>query len=820
MPQGALLSCFFCPFRVALVILTCLVSFGLAQNEKILYNFEAFPRGATPMSNLIADAAGNLYGTTYFGGPYQGGLGVGLNGSGTVFELSSASEGKWTEKVLYRFTGGNDGANPAAGLVFDTAGNLYGVTGQTAFKLSPLPQGEWTESTIHTFTGYPNDGIGADGSLIFDNAGNLYGTTFRGGTYDSGIIFELSPGSGGSWTETILYNFSNGQDGANPAAGLIFDSAGDLYGTTEGGGDANCENEGCGVVFELSPNGNGTWTETVLHSFAYSDGAYPQGILVSDSAGNLYGTAQMGAGSGCGNTGCGVVFRLHPASGGWIYAIIYTFEGGLDGAYPMAGVVFHSSRLYGTTQAGGGSCSQYLCTSGTVFELTPYAEDKWTEKIIHSFSSPVAVTASDDGGSGPVASLIFDQRGNLYGTAENGGSYGGACTDSEARQQLYGCGAAFKLTPTPDGRWENTTLYRFPSVGAFAPGNLVYDGSGNLYGIAGGGRSHCYGAWGCGTVFGLERDKKSGVRPVVLHSFNGTDDGAAPVGPLIVDKSGNLYGATEYGGNTKCSNFYTYCGGTVFELSPSAHGWKETVLYKFRPPLPSEQLSDGQQVMAGLTMDSEGNLYGTTSRGGIFSDNNCVGYYGCGTVFKLSQSRDGEWKEELLYLFQGGLDGAIPYSTLIFDDRGALYGTTAFGGAHGNGTVFKLVPRSNGRWTEQILYNFQGSQSGDGRLAVGGLSGRRERQLLRYDFRGREPELLLPVRRLWRLWHSLRAFPRGIRNVEGNRAAGLPRHGRLESRQHAGTRRSRQLIRRGSLQWVLLSRWHYLRTVAGFKWLD
>lgn len=253
MPQGALLSCFFCPFRVALVILTCLVSFGLAQNEKILYNFEAFPQGATPMSNLIADAAGNLYGTTYFGGPYQGGLGVGLNGSGTVFELSPASEGKWTEKVLYRFTGGNDGANPAAGLVFDTAGNLYGVTGQTAFKLSPLPQGEWTESTIHTFTGYPNDGIGADRSLIFDNAGNLYGTTFRGGTYDSGIIFELSPGSGGSWTETILYNFSNGQDGANPAAGLIFDSAGDLYGTTEGGGDANCENEGCGVVFELSP---------------------------------------------------------------------------------------------------------------------------------------------------------------------------------------------------------------------------------------------------------------------------------------------------------------------------------------------------------------------------------------------------------------------------------------------------------------------------------------------------------------------------------------------------------------------------------------
>lgn len=369
MPQGAFLSCMVRPFRVALVILTCLVGFGSAQSEKILYNFEAFPRGATPMSNLIADAAGNLCGTTLYGGPYQGGAGTGLNGLGTVFELSPASEGKWTEKVLYSFTGGNDGASPAAGLVLDTAGNLYGVTDYTAFKLSPGQHGQWIESTIHTFTGYPNDGSAPAGNLIFDNAGNLYGTTVYGGNLPClhglgcGVAFELSPGSNGNWTETILYNFQDSPDGAWPSGSLIFDSAGNLYGNTDSGGVASCEglNWGCGTVFELSPNGNGTWTETVVHTFDYSDGAYPQGTLVSDSAGNLYGTAQAGPGSGCYYSGCGVVFRLRPASGGWTYTILYSFEGGVDGAFPMAGVVLHSGRLYGTTQAGGGSCSQYLC---------------------------------------------------------------------------------------------------------------------------------------------------------------------------------------------------------------------------------------------------------------------------------------------------------------------------------------------------------------------------------------------------------------------------------------------------------------------------
>jgi uncharacterized repeat protein (TIGR03803 family) len=508
--------------------------------------------------------------------------------------------------------------------------------------------------------------------------------------------------------------FMNGPDGAYPAASLLIDSAGDLYGTTElGGQDCEGSRDGCGVVFEISRNGDGTWSEAVLHTFAYSDGASPAGNLVSDSTGNFYGTALAGS-SGCDGYGCGVVFRLHHNSDGtWSYTILYNFRGGLDGAYPLASVVIDTSgRLYGTTQQGGSS-PYCLNPCGTVFELTPHAGDRWTERVIHNFAS------GGNDGSHPLASLVFDQNDNLYGTVSEGGSLTGDCYGISWGEQTYhGCGTVFQLTPASGGRWRSKTLYTFPptQAGLYPDAGLVSDGSGNLYGVtAAGGTSACF-FNGCGTVFQLKPETGGAWRMIVLHNFNGLRDGAAPPANLIADKSGNLYGTTSTGGSKYCWSDI-YCGGTVFELSPTANGWKETILHTFQPPL--GLLGDGGAPEAGLVMDSEGGLYGTTGWGGDLSSHNCKPY-GCGTVFKLSPSDNGKWREELLYRFQGATDGAVPYGTLIFDDHGALYGTTCCGGLYGSGTVFKLTPASSGKWTEQILYNF-GSQNGDGSSPFAGL---------------------------------------------------------------------------------------------------
>ena len=205
--------------------------------------------GADPAAGLIFDAAGNLYGTTYGGGTYDW---------GTVFELTPAAGGGWTEKVLYSFLGGADGFFPAADLIFDAAGNLYGTTGYggaydngTVFELTPTGGGDWTEKLLHSFSYNLNgmDGTYPQAGLIFDAAGNLYGTTVGGGNYGGGTVFELTPTAGGNWTETVLHNFNrNGTDGADPYAGLIFDGAGNLYGTTSFG-----DVYGDGTVFQLTP---------------------------------------------------------------------------------------------------------------------------------------------------------------------------------------------------------------------------------------------------------------------------------------------------------------------------------------------------------------------------------------------------------------------------------------------------------------------------------------------------------------------------------------------------------------------------------------
>jgi uncharacterized repeat protein (TIGR03803 family) len=337
-----------------------------------------------------------------------------------------------TETVLYSFGAAPDGALPGyVTPIFDAEGNLYGTTVHsgyyyhgTAFELTP----SGTEAVLWSF-GNGTDGQYPSSGLVFDAEGNLYGTTSGGGAYGGGTVFELSAPAGdeGSWTETILRSFGNGTDGNTLFAGVVFDTQGNLYGTTYYGGAYYCSGYGCGTVFELSPpsGGSGSWTETILHSFgAEKDGASPVASLILDAGGNLYGTTSYGTGSGCRAT-CGVVFKVTPSG---TETILHKFNF-KEGYRPVAPVIMDADgNLYGTTTSGGTygnkACDHSGC--GTVFELTP-TKKRWTETILHSFDQ------NGTDGINPGGGLVFDAEGNLYGTTTSGGA--------------YSYGIVFKVTP-------------------------------------------------------------------------------------------------------------------------------------------------------------------------------------------------------------------------------------------------------------------------------------------------------------------------------------------------------------------------------------
>jgi len=449
-----------------------------AYKETVLYTFTGGADGGQPQGNLIADSKGNLYGTAQTGGnttaPACGSQSV--PGCGVVFELSPPAAGSttWTETVLYRFKGGADGMWPMAALVFDSHGNLYGTayTGgiQTScqypeaplgcgvvFELSPPAAGStaWTERVIYTFTGQlHSDGAGPMSTLVF-NKGSLYGTTFTGGSPNSclgagvagcGSIFRLTPPASGTgpWTETILYSSGPGW---LPTAGVVFDAAGNLYGTESYGGNTGCTLStyvyGCGIVFKLSPpaTSTGNWTETVLHVFTGgADGARPIGGLILDTKGNLYGTTHSGGGD---YGGSGVVFRLSPPASGtgpWTETVLHTFitVSVVDGGFPLAGLVgdakgylYGTTSVYGKTPTGGYG-------RGVVFMLGPplTGTAEWNDDVLHTFCSSTNCTD----GVHPVAGLIYDWRGNIYGTTQSGPD-GTNCA-------RFGCGVVFKLSLT------------------------------------------------------------------------------------------------------------------------------------------------------------------------------------------------------------------------------------------------------------------------------------------------------------------------------------------------------------------------------------
>jgi uncharacterized repeat protein (TIGR03803 family) len=374
----------------------------------VLHNFTGGSNGANPYVGLTLDRAGNLYGTTLYGG---------RSGAGTVYKLSPHGS-SWVFATLYEFSGGNDGGFPASRVAIGSDGTLYGTANLdggfsgVVFKLQPPPHfsprilSPWTETVLFTFGN--DNGAAPQGDLIFDATGAIYGTTIVTACC-YGTVYKLNP-SGSGWTQSVLYQFTDPNVGL-PLAGVIFDQAGNLYGTTS---------NHSGAVFELTPSGSG-WSEQTLHEFSGgTDGYVPYGGLIFDANGNLYGTTfEGGGGSGCGSAGCGTVFELTPSGGGWTESVPFSFSYA-DGVAPMDSLVIDSSgNFYGTASDGGRH------SYGTVFKLTP-GSGGLTETHLYDFFG------GNDGAS-PYGNVILDANGNLYGTTYAGGA--------------YGYGVVFEITP-------------------------------------------------------------------------------------------------------------------------------------------------------------------------------------------------------------------------------------------------------------------------------------------------------------------------------------------------------------------------------------
>ncbi len=390
-----------------------------------------------------------------------------------------------TFRVIYSFTGGADGAGPSAGLVMDSAGNLYGTTlgrlynGQgncispppsgcgTAFKLTPRGSG-WLLTTLYAFTG--PDGAGPAARLTFGSDGGLYGTTGAGGSDNSGTVFELTssphtpPTVFGGWRNTVLHSFTGDrQDGADPwLSPVVFDAGGNIYVSTWSGGFWNY-----GAVVQLTPHG-GTWWEDTIHSF---ESGLPVSGVILDTPGNLYGTDLREGLS------YGVVFELTPSQNGWTENILYSFSGGAN-AFPGGGLIFdQAGNLYGSTAGDE-------FTGGTVFELSPTFSG-WQYNLLHAFSSTLVSYTGLPGG-GPMASLVMDTAGRLYGTTSASGQF--ECGPG------FGCGSVFELTPGDNG-WTFTTLHDFTGGmdGGIPVSSVTLGAHGELYGTANSGGAYGYG---------------------------------------------------------------------------------------------------------------------------------------------------------------------------------------------------------------------------------------------------------------------------------------------------------------------------------------
>jgi uncharacterized repeat protein (TIGR03803 family) len=757
-----------------------------ASSERVLHELSAQQHGAGPVG-IVSDSQGNLFGATEYGGQFN---------LGAIFEFSPNAGGGWTETVIHSFVGGSDGSGAYTPVV-DAAENVYGVsTGayggcNCVYKLARNTQGIWVKTTIYAFQSSQGSVNGvlvidAEGNLygglsyytngsfssvfklipsgdtwsettlytfsagavsnstiaglVVDGSGNVFGTLSETATATQGLLFELTPSSG-TWQETTLYTFLGGASGGVPV-GPLFVSNGNVFGTTSSGGDTRCEpHTGCGVVYESLKGSGGQWTQTVIDTFHGDNFDRPNSPSLGgfDSSGNLYVSSATGGGE------CGSVFQLSPNGSGWNTNPLWNFSEG-NICDPVGVAVTPAGNVFGITLSPGG----YYYTQGALFELTPRSSPGlWGLSLVYVFPFT--------DGQWPSPGLVADAGGNLYGTTQYGGTSnlgmvfelsptaagwkestlynfntaaGGAYASAgpspltaDGKGNLFGTtafggvsslGSVFELSPKPGSGWQEQDLYSF-TENAEPLGGLVFDSAGNLYGV-----NNIGGANGVGSVFKMSENADGTWKETEIYTFAGyPNDGANPYAGLTIDSSGNLYGTTELGGNGACIRVKNPVGcGTVFELSYSAAtGWTEKVLYTFQ----GAYGNDGSSPTARLIFDGSGNIYGTTSTGGMFN-RNCteIDYgLGCGTVFELTPSASG-WNETILYKFIGGReeDGSSP-SGLVWDQQGNFYGTVEDAAAYDYGAIFKLAPSTGGTWTESLVYNF-GSGT-DGRFPQGAL---------------------------------------------------------------------------------------------------
>jgi uncharacterized repeat protein (TIGR03803 family) len=629
---------------------------GYASNPTTLVTFDTANGGAH--HQLMIDSAGNIFGTT--GGVYHNApLGGGRTDGATAFEIVNTSNGyASTPTILEAFP---ENTVPGGGLAMDAAGDLFGTTGGTPFstggfifEMAKTTDGYAAPQTLYTFSGQPT----IQGTLIVDGAGNLFGTTTNGGD-GNGTTFELAKTANGyasTLTTLHTFEFNGGMGGVIPAGRLLADASGNLFGATTG---ATFYNNG--TVYEISNSGfvpisggggGGGPTLTTLASLNDTNGSDPEAPLLLDATGNLFGTTRTG-----GTNFRGTVFEVMKTAGGYADTptTLINFDG--SAALPTTGLIADSAgNLFGTTLAGGSGTGQmHDLGGGTVFEVV---------KTASGYASTPTIVAGDFNGSfngrtgDTPQELIMDADGNLFGTSGGGAN---------------GAGTFFEIPKTASGyESTHTVLFNFNGTNGQAPsGPLIADSTGNLFGVTGSG-----GISNNGTVFEIMKTAGGYAdAPTTLASFSGGAGGLIPSDGLVADAAGNLFGVTSWGGFSDAQRSGGY--GTVFEIAKTDSGYSSTPII-----LASFHGSDGARPIGGLIVDAAGNLFGTTAEGGTSSN---------GTVFEIMKTTSSYDSTPIALVNFNGSNGDFPEASLTVDSTGNLFGTTAFGGANNNGTVFELT---------------------------------------------------------------------------------------------------------------------------------
>ena len=655
---------------------------------RLLHAFSRDPDdGFGPEASLVGDGSGNLYGTTTTGG---------RENCGTVFRIREDG-GNFT--VVHSFAGGPGGSLPASALVLDGAGTLYGTTlGGFGLVYRLRTDGSGFE-ILHAFNGGEGDGRGPEGPLLLDGTGNIFGATAAGGhawVYDLHGVRYDGPGTiytlrtdGSVFRVLRAFRSYDPNDAALPTGGLATDTSGALYGLTYGGGAFSA-----GTAFTIGRDGTGF---RILRSFDYDAPGepHPTGTPVLDASGEIYGTTYSGLfrmksdGSGFtvlrvftgalegatpaglaipdgsrallvtmadgGAASAGTLFRVGTDGAG--FEILWTFQGFReDGADPPGSVVSDGlGRVFGTTLSGGAS------NLGTVYEMN---RDGGSFRILHAF------TGKSDDGARPWSPVVLDRSGFLYGTTPVGGQSGSG-------------GTVFRLASSGVAYGALHSFFGGDADGWFPASAPLLDAAGRIYGTTVNGGPH-----NAGTVYTLNPDG-SGFRILHAFAYAPSGDGAEPYAGLVLDGSGNLYGATSYGGSAN--------NGTIFLLRADGTGFK--VLHAF-----TGGTEDGLEPMTALIWDGARRMFGTTRGGGQFSS---------GVLFEIST--DGA-QYRILHHFAAAAEGGS--ATVTLGPDGNFYGTTAFGGPFGEGTAFRIGLDGT---AAHVLHSF-GEGASDGRSPSGGLS--------------------------------------------------------------------------------------------------